>query len=318
MKSQLIFLCVVLTATIAPRVHANQGAAQAFKLGSERFAAKDYAGAVEAFLQAYNKQPHFLVLCNIARCYERQRKPVAATSFYQRCLDEGASRKRPTAKRVRRALRKQSRLIARLKVEIPQGTAALYLDGKALGRSPKQLALDPGRYRLEARRPGYKAAVVAIELGVGQKRTLVLRPTPLPKVRANAVFSTGDRRASPEPEDEVTPAIAVEEDPDERIRFGAHPAWFWVSVAATGVLAIATTVLGAQALGKKSDYEENPTQGGYDAAVDSRLLANIFWALTAATAAGTTVLFFITDFTGGEEKTSAGINGIGIGLRGRF
>lgn len=72
--------------------------------GAHLFENEDYGAAAAAFEQAYDIKPHYLVQCNIARCYEMMGKYSEAARRYRRCLDEGAG-KSPQARQVHRALR---------------------------------------------------------------------------------------------------------------------------------------------------------------------------------------------------------------------
>jgi tetratricopeptide (TPR) repeat protein len=72
--------------------------------GTRLFENEDYAAAAAAFGQAYDIKPHYLVQCNIARCYEMMGKYGEAARRYRQCLDEGAG-KSPQARQVHRALR---------------------------------------------------------------------------------------------------------------------------------------------------------------------------------------------------------------------
>jgi len=92
--------------------------------------------------------------------------------------------------------------------------------------------------------------------------------------------------------------------------------WFWGGAGVTAVLAVTAIGLGAQTLKDRSDYEDDPTREGLDRFKSRRLATNVLWGLSAAAAAGTTVLFFYTDFGGRDEtrRTSS----YGVGLRGVF
>jgi len=82
--------------------------------------------------------------------------------------------------------------------------------------------------------------------------------------------------------------------------------------------AVAAGVTGYQALSAKNDYEENPTREGYNTAKDRRLIANIFWGVTAAAGITSGVLIFFTDFRGRKRPEERDEVAFGMAYRGTF
>jgi hypothetical protein len=277
-------------------------AARAFKKGTRLFKKRDFAAALTSFKRAYDLRPHFIVQCNIARCYERLSRYIESAEHYRRCLREGGARKRRFALRARKALANVKQKISWVSVK-SDGPGKLFVDGRAFGSVPQRVALNPGAHRLEVRRGGHKPAAITITVKAGENREMTLLPTEIVEQ---------PRIQKPDPVDEQPPVA-----PSEPERSGLHSAWFWTGTALTAALAVGATVLGVSALGAKSDYEKNPTREGYHDARDKRLLANVFWAATAAMAISTTTVFFFTDFGGGSNDDQREVR-VGIGIRGTF
>lgn len=82
------------------------------------------------------------------------------------------------------------------------------------------------------------------------------------------------------------------------------------------MLAITATVLGIQTLELKSEYDEDPTRQRLDRGRTYRTATNVLWGLTAAAAAGSTVLFVFTDFRGSPEEGGKLVTTLGLALRG--
>jgi hypothetical protein len=73
------------------------------RVATRLFDESKYREAAAAFEKAYAIRPHYLVQCNIARCYERLGEPATAVGHYRRCLDEGGAGS-PQAGEIREAL----------------------------------------------------------------------------------------------------------------------------------------------------------------------------------------------------------------------
>jgi hypothetical protein len=303
----LVLMLVVALAWLAwaPPVAAQPKtpAARAFAKARQLFKERNYVEAIKEFDKAYRLRPHFFVQCSIARCHENLNDFIKAAEHYKRCLDEGAA-KSPKVGRVRDSLEAVEKKIAWLTVRSPGGGGTIYVDGREAGRAPGKIPLNPGSHVVEVRREGATSASATVESSSGGAMTVTLSP----------------KEIAPE----VKPPVASEprvitktaEPPRRR---GLHQAWFWTAAATTVVLATTFIVLGAQTVGLRSDYLDQPSKEGYDQAVERRALTNVFLGLAGAAAATTTVLFFFTDF-GGKESESRGREAasFGLGLRGTF
>jgi hypothetical protein len=294
-------------AVAAPRRAAKStakkaAAAAAFAKASRLFKARDYLGALEAFIELYRLAPHFLIQCNIARCHERLSDMVSAATHYRRCLREGAAGSK-TAAKVAAALKIVEGRITWVNVRSQGKGGKVFVDGKPVGDAPQRVAVNPGDRMVEVRREGATAATRSFTARGGESLTFDLAPTESARV---------------EPGPKQYTHREPEQEPRRRKRRGLHQAWFWAGVGLTAGLAAGAAVMGWLALSARNEYVSNPTREGYNTAKDRRLIANILWGATGAAGAGTTALFFLVDFK--RKKTAApdDESALVIGVQGTF
>jgi hypothetical protein len=301
MNMRLSIVLLTLVAAGGPAAAKEKTpAAKAFARGKQLLEERSYVAAIAAFEEAYRLKPHFFVQCSIARCYENMNRYVQAAERYRRCLSEGAARDK-LGPRVQKSLSRVEAKIAWLNVKSPGGGGTILVDGKAQGEVPGKIAIDPGSHSVEVRREGAKPASTSVRLRAGETKTVTLVPE-MPQPEAAAPSSR--------------PVVAPVDRPPGRK--GLHPAWFWTTAALTAALTTTFIVLGVQSFQLRADYEDDPTEQGYDTFRDRRRLTNIFIGLAGAAAATGTVLFFFTDFRGQEREPATTATLLGAGLRGTF
>ncbi|RYE93340.1 MAG: PEGA domain-containing protein, partial [Myxococcales bacterium] len=140
-----------------------------FKVGAEKFLAREYRGALEYFLRSNRLVPNRNVVFNIARSYELLGQLNDAFRYYTLAL-EGETDE--TARRaVEGALNALRSRVAVLEVVSEPPGATIYIDRKDLGArgvAPRSLAFGAGTYRVLASLPGHADATpveVKLELG---------------------------------------------------------------------------------------------------------------------------------------------------------
>ena len=130
-----------------------------FQLGTERFHAHDYRGALEHFLASNRLAPNRNVVFDIAETYAQLKAyPEAYRAYTQSLEGEADAAERA---RIGKALARVSSSVAVLRVRTDPPGATLYLDRKDLGArgsSPAVLAFAPGKYRVLAALDGYRPA----------------------------------------------------------------------------------------------------------------------------------------------------------------
>jgi hypothetical protein len=284
-------LVALLTTCLA---HADdKTAASAFARGTELFEKRDYIGALEAFEEAYRLKPHFMVQCNIARCYEESGDLVQSKTHYQRCLDEGGASNAEISKRARKALADVQGRIVRLTVASPGKGGTLHVDGRAAGKAPGDVLVNPGTHVVEVHREGASPASATITVRAGETRELSLIPADVPI--------------------EPTPT-----PPPSRGHRTLKQHWFWIATALTAAFGAATIGLGVSTIKARDSYLQSKTEDDYNAAVNRRMLTNVFVGLTAAAAGTATTLFFFTDFRRSASPERDSALTLGVGLQGRF
>jgi hypothetical protein len=304
-------------------------AAKAFARGESLYEQTDYVGAIKAFKRAHRLHPHYLITCNIARCYERLSDMVEAAQHYRRCLAEGGGASRQ-ARAIRKAMRSVEAQIARITITSPDRTATIYIDGKEVGGTPLRIPLNPGPHQMKARRKGTKTTMMTIEADIGEKRTIRLEPA-----RSGGTAGRDPPQKDPTKEEEQDQDQDQDQDQEavgggagagrDDGKRGIHQAWFWTLAAVTFALTFVTAVAGVMTLQANDDYNADPTEEGYDKVLHRKLLTNIFLGATLGAAATSAMLFFYTDFSGSRSDAAdlASRGGqaavtLGLGIRGTF
>jgi len=289
-------------------------AGQAFARAKKLFQQRDYVNAVAEFKRAYRLKPHHAVQCSIARCHDRMGQLVEAVRSYKRCLDEGGAESK-RVELIRKELKRAEERITWVDVVSPGVGGTIYVDGLPVGLTPRRLPLDPGRHVLEVRREGARPDSITLQTGGGEQRTVTL--VPKPRASQPPPRPEPDPKHKPEPGPATQP-VTVTPPPPGRRRLS--PAWFWTSTALTVALAGATTAFGILTLQRRSDYEGDPTEDGYQTFESYRLITNVMLGLSAAAAGSATVLYFYTNFSGAarDVEGSKPLASAVIGIRGSF
>jgi tetratricopeptide (TPR) repeat protein len=271
----LIGASTALAETPEPGAEVRQLVARAealFELGNYQAALVDFSRAY-ASLEGYPRR--YVVLHNIAVCYERLFRYDEALRYYERYLAEGGS-DAADRQTIEAALATLSGMLATLHVasNVP---AELWIDAQRHGQLPATLRLPAGKHRIEARAPLHETAQRELTVEAGEQYRLQLELEPLSTYRG----------------------------PDRSL--------FYVTAAGTGVLLIAAGALGAQTLVARDAGVRGAADGMQlrTAALEDSQAGVKRWALAtdvtlaAAALLGTTslILYFLTDWD--DEPRSA-------------
>ncbi len=151
-----------------------------FELGVAAQQRGDYRTALQHYMLsnrlAYNKN----VVFNIARCYELLDRFAEAYRYYSDYLAEELeeSDRRPAQE----ALERIGRRVALVHIESTPPGADIYLDRVELGsrgRTPRTLAVEPGRIRVILQREGHESATVEVEAQRGETARASLSLVPI-------------------------------------------------------------------------------------------------------------------------------------------
>lgn len=139
-------------------------AARLYRIGQLHFEGKEFHEAAKSFLRAFELDPNPVLAFNVARAYENDGRRDEAREYYQRALDfepEDEVLRAKCESSLVRLQRVEDRLAKRegeLVVTVDGGGSVL-VDGEARGDAPLKLALPPGEYLVEVRRPGFEPFV---------------------------------------------------------------------------------------------------------------------------------------------------------------
>lgn len=301
----VLALLVGLPSVARAEVTITPAARAAFKEGVALLRDRDgarYAEAYEKFQEAYAESPSPKILGNLGLCAMKLERDGEAIDAYERYLGEvGAVNKREHRQIVDDLERLEAESTAiELFVEppgavvtderLPAGGAPVIneyeLEGGRLATRLRQ-----GRHRVRVEAEGYESATWSFELKKGE-----------PIEHRIALTSLA------EPEPEAPPPTPPDEPKDEA---GFPSVGFIVAASATGVLGLATGVVGGLALANKSSFDEAVTAGDVDEAASLRdkgqTLNGATDGLLVATgvAAAVTIVFLVLDLTAEDDDDPA-------------
>jgi tetratricopeptide (TPR) repeat protein len=167
---------------------ARELARQHFNRGVELAGQGEYEAALSEFQDAHRVSPNYVVLYNIAQAYILLGRPLEAIEMLERYVREGADQL-PTERveRVAQQIEAQRIQRAELRIAVNVPSAALELDGRAVGSAPltSPLYVNPGTHLLTVRAPERPPLLRSVVLGAGQLLDLALElPSPPPPIAA--------------------------------------------------------------------------------------------------------------------------------------
>ena len=308
-RLRTISVCLVLALLVGvptvarAEVTITPAAREAFKKGVGLLRDKDgarYAEAYEAFQEAYEESPSSKILGNLGLCAMKLERDGEAIDAYERYLgDAGAVNKREHRQIVEDLVRLKAGSTA-VELAIAPDEALVTDERLPAGGAPVineyrvtegrlETRLRQGRHRLRVEADGYETATWSFELKKGE-----------PVEHRFELVSL----ASPEPDPPPLP-----ETPDDGDEEGGFPSvGFIVAASATGVLGIATGIVGGLALSNKSSFDAAVSRGDTEEAEALRdkgqTLNGATDGLLVATgvAAAVTVVFLVLDLTSGDDE----------------
>lgn len=169
-----------------------------FEEGIEHADAGRDADALAAFKRAYEQDPHFAVLYNIARIELRLGDEEAALETLRQYLTTGRDRVPPERRQwAERTIQRLTRIsaaepvkpatpaklapkAAKLKVDCPWFDFTLAVDAKPIARTPFNgtLVLPARTYRVQFLREGYLASAIPVKLSADELGEISCRPIP--------------------------------------------------------------------------------------------------------------------------------------------
>lgn len=284
-------------------------ARERFAQGLELARAENCEGAITEFEASYALAMRPNTLYNIARCQEQLNRYDLAIRYYEQYLSVAPpdAEDRPTVEATMRSLRNLLGVI----VVTSNTQAEVWVGGRVVGTAPGEVPIPGGRHRVEVRADGYIPVVREVEVAARQR------------VEVSVTLE--------QPQQTTIEQTTIEQTVIEDR--GIAPGLFYGGVAVTGAAAVVGMGFGIRALRLRSDQRAvNPL--AYDEMARIRedvkrsaRIADVFFLTAGVFAVGTTVVYFLTDFSGEEPSASAGrprlrplvgLSGGGLSLEGSF
>jgi tetratricopeptide (TPR) repeat protein len=251
-------------------------ARQHFRQGVAYADSGNCSAAIVEFEAAYKLVPRPNALYNIAQCQERLFRYDLAIEFYERYLQEAPAEAvdRPA---VEAALRTLHNLLGVLHVK-SNVAGEVWIDDRLAGNAPGDVFVPAGGHAVELRAPGYIPERTEVRL-VGRQEV----PLAFELVKAQTTVRVTETT-------------------------GLDPTLFWIGAGATAVTAGVGGFFALRALSLHDEAlelpEVHPDRSEKRADVeDAEITADIFFASSALLAVGTTIVFFVTDWSGAASDS---------------
>jgi hypothetical protein len=306
LSSLLVGLCAAAAPALAqgpaPADAASADEASAmFERGIEFFHEGDYEAAMIHFRKAYELEPNWRVLYNVAQTSKELRDYAGALASYRRYLEEGGAEIGAQRRaEVDASIEALADRVATVTIAANVEGADVSIDDVFVGKTPlnEPLVVNAGRRKLSVQRAGYAPLTRYEDLAGTERRTIEVELVPL-SLGPQETPETGAPAS-------VAPPVEGSPPPSES---SAVP---WVLLAATAGAGVATGVFGGLALSKNSELDEAldtfPSSEGAidDARSDARTFAaltDVFGVLTIVGAGATVAAFVVTS---SDDAASSG------------
>ncbi len=272
----------------APPPRDEEGAKAALAAGQEAYRNGDYATAAQHFTKANELAASATAQYWLAMALDLQGRAADAVVAFETLFASpdhqqlGEDLLDPARKRFE-LLKK---IPATVLLQVTPTDAIVEVDGvQQQGAAPFTLKLSAGKHALKVSKEGFEPLETELEVAaaasVEQAVELVAAPIAPPPVAA------------------APPAAAAPAPPPEpRSKVPAY-----VTLGVAGVSAVLGTVFGVQALGAKSDFDDNPTAKNADDVERNALISDMAWGI-ALTLGITGVVLLTSDEPAPAEQVS--------------
>ena len=272
-----------------PDKKTRDAARTAYQEGETAYKKGEYRAAVISFKKANDLIPSPHASFWIAMSVDKQGNLKEATELFEKLLaDENVGKlgaeKIKTARDRLDALKKTP---AKLEITTDPAGASVSVDGTPqMGETPMTIDLAPGTHQIAVSAPGMKTSEfeVTAEPGGSDEKTIELEAAPDDATDVPVV--------APPPEE---PPPEETEPPKAKSKVPAY-----VTLGIAGASAIVGTIFGIQALGKKGDFDDDPTSDTADDVERNALIADM--AFGVAITLGVTGVVLLTTAGGDAEK----------------
>lgn len=173
------------SAPATPPVTPPPEAAEAYRAGVEHFKAARYTDAIAEFNKAYRIAPNPVLVFNMARAFEELKAFDSAIEFYSRYLEMAPKATDRAA--VQDAIRTLELLAQRQKTpetglltvkSTPDG-AAVFIDGRPVGRTPLKTDVEVGAHFVSVEKDGFSRATKELTIVGGEPQEHAATLVPL-------------------------------------------------------------------------------------------------------------------------------------------
>lgn len=154
----LLSLFSVSTAGAQEKTSKVEEADKRFTRGVELFNEEDYPAALAEFHWAYNLQPHYAVLYNIAVCYVKMGRYLDALKYYSQYLADGTDKiPQPRVNQVEEEIIYIKSLIGGILIKTNVDYVSIIIDGKEKAKTPlsEPILVSAGPHEVELALAGF-------------------------------------------------------------------------------------------------------------------------------------------------------------------
>jgi hypothetical protein len=264
--------------------------------GEKKFKAGDYAGALPEFKSADDIKSTPNSQRYIGLCHDNLGHYGDAVTWYEKFLTAVPDKMKKEGDEVKARVGQIKAMPARLHIETTPPGAAILADGKAMGTTPTDVEIAPGKHILHIELAGYLAIDRDVDVAYGAKEDmkseLVAKPAEARPIAQNPIVTA-----------------PVEQKPTEPVKEEKHEPRSKLPAFITGGLAIVAigvgTGFGIAALAKKSDFDKTPTADIADTGENFALVADMAFGVAITLGVTSAVLFLTKDDDAAPAKTAS-------------
>jgi hypothetical protein len=254
--------------------------------GEKKFKAGDYAGALTDFMAAESIKPAPQAERFIGLCQDNLGHFGDAVGYYEKFLAAVPDKMKKEGDEIRARVGQIKAMPGHIRIETSPPGAAILADGKAMGTTPADVELSPGKHIVHLELAGYMPIDKDLDVSYGQKTDM----------KSELVA----KAAEPTPVAQTTPTTpppdATKTEPPKEEK---HEPRSKLPAFITGGLAIVAvgvgTGFGIAALMKKSDFDKTPTSDIADTGENFALVADMAFGVAITLGVTSAVLFFTND-----------------------
>jgi hypothetical protein len=281
-----------------------------------------FDAALVELTRAYELNPSFRIMYNIAQARVAMRDYAGAVESFQRYLREGAGQvPNDRVAAVRAQLSELQQRVGSLTVETDVAGSEVLIDDAVVGSAPLDapLIVNAGVRRVTVRHPDYAARSERVSVAGGEQ------------LRTSLLLKPRQPQAAPAPvavvaEPPATPPLHLQPMAADEVEATHTAAWLMTGV--TGALAATAIVCAVVAQSQDSALDERRSRPGEDvskfdedrAALQRTALFSDVFTIAAVASAGVTTWLWLSSGDSKSDRAAVrvGLAGVGLQLRGEL